>query len=923
MKKYLIHVGICGFGNQLLGFKEACIIAKMTNRTIVLPYFIPHGTIRDKCKEYYSFNEIFDESKFNFCDFINFEQIRHHDIKRVYYNRNKNEINITESYFKLSQSIYNLFNVEKVQINKTFITCDTDFNELQNINDDVLVLVGTFNSIKLNSCNKNGCINKKCYINELFKERYNDITKSLVFNKTINQYTNKLLAQLGLSNNNYCVFHMRILDLCANKSFEYCYNNYNEQDVYQSIKNYLFEIERLDLIDKLFLMAPPDYLKINNLTIFNDLKYIKRLDYESIDHDNFMLSIIELCICEKSYSMISSPTNTPNESKEHTRSSFTLHTKELRQLYGNFLFDKCISEIYNKNIIIKKFNVKDIPNKKIISFCLYNDITIYNYGVYINYELHKYIYPEWIIRIYVDKTVNSELLNNIITNYLDIEVILIDSNISPMYYRFLPIDDKNVEFFISRDLDSIIGFKEEAMVDEWLKSDRRLHLIHEVFPGHRHTIMAGMMGFKNNINLNNIPLGLIDNKIRENDTYQYDPFNGKCIVDFKNNSIVIRHINNHGKSLTISDDNLNNFYDYKYIQAIWCGCKNKLIFCKLEPNGDILVHPNGPSHKYYFKKQHTSTSTISYNPSLLNSIYNYHYQLKRNKYIYLDEQNWLSEYMKPYLNINDCLDHNVRATWEYSVIYKGPLKKLDTLFPNLNEHFVGHRIDTKTTYDTHFTNSWKSKNLKICFILTTTINTHEVDFNHQTNVFDRLNVYLNKINKWLNSKNINIVVVENSNYPLNELPNNNDNFEKIIFDITNLDNDTDQSFLKNTTAKGQYENYSINYAYTHSKLAQSADFIVKITGRFFVPNLEKILLEQLTSKKYKFIRQRSNHKCEIVGCHRDYFKELFKFPAENNHVETSYQNIINRYSPNDVLTLPILPLDERSIRGNMCHYNNL
>lgn len=346
MKKYLIHIGICGFGNQLLGFKEACIIAKMTNRTIVLPYFIPHATIRNKCKEYYSFTEIFDESKFNFCDFINFEQIRHHDIKRVYYNQNKDVNNIPETYFKLSQSIYNLLNVEKVQINKTFIKCDTDFNELQNITDDVLVLIGTFNNIKLNSCNKNGCINKKCHINELFKERYNDITKSLVFNKTINQYTNKLLAQLGLSNNNYCVFHMRILDLCKNKSFEYCYNKYNEQRVYKSIKNYLFEIKRLDLIDNLFLLAPPDYLKINNLTIFNDFKYIKRLDYDSIVQDSFMLSIIELCICEKSYIMISSPTNTPNESKEHTRSSFTLHTKDLRQLYGNFLFDKCISEIY-------------------------------------------------------------------------------------------------------------------------------------------------------------------------------------------------------------------------------------------------------------------------------------------------------------------------------------------------------------------------------------------------------------------------------------------------------------------------------------------------------------------------------------------------------------------------------------------------
>ena len=107
MTKYLIHIGICGFGNQLLGFKEACIIAKMTNRTIVLPYFIPHGTIRESCNHDYHFNEIFDETKFNFCDSIHFDKIKHqYDIKRVYYNRHKNDINISDSYFNISKDIY-------------------------------------------------------------------------------------------------------------------------------------------------------------------------------------------------------------------------------------------------------------------------------------------------------------------------------------------------------------------------------------------------------------------------------------------------------------------------------------------------------------------------------------------------------------------------------------------------------------------------------------------------------------------------------------------------------------------------------------------------------------------------------------------------------------------------------------------------
>ena len=140
---------------------------------------------------------------------------------------------------------------------------------------------------------------------------------------------------------------MRVLDLCNNKTFEYSYNNYNEKSVYKSICSYLKQINEVDLIKNIFLIAPPQYKTISNLKIFNtDL--IKTIDYNKFIHDKFILSLIELFICENSKVFIISPTNTPNVVKTHTRSSFSLHTQNLRELSQNYKKDICISDIYIK-----------------------------------------------------------------------------------------------------------------------------------------------------------------------------------------------------------------------------------------------------------------------------------------------------------------------------------------------------------------------------------------------------------------------------------------------------------------------------------------------------------------------------------------------------------------------------------------------
>ncbi len=82
--------------------------------------------------------------------------------------------------------------------------------------------------------------------------------------------------------------------------------------------------------------------------------------------------------------------------------------------------------------------------------------------------------------------------------------------------------------------------------------------------------------------------------------------------------------------------------------------------------------------------------------------------------------------------------------------------------------------------------------------------------------------------------------------------------------------------MKNITAKGQYECHSINYAFKHSNLLKKADYIIKVTGRFFPIELETVLYKNLHNN-IKYIRQKNINKCEIVGCHKSCFNKLFDF----------------------------------------------
>jgi len=191
---------------------------------------------------------------------------------------------------------------------------------------------------------------------------------------------------------------------------------------------------------------------------------------------------------------------------------------------------------------------------------------------------------------------------------------------------------------------------------------------------------------------------------------------------------------------------------------------------------------------------------------------------------------------------------------------------------------------------------------KITILLTTTVYVHNHKcYLHQTKWEDRRNTYLKSIQQWLQKTNFNIVAVENSGYKFKELDEllkkYKSRFEFIGFSESELQEAT---FLNNNNSKGASEVFSINYAFQRSTLLQSAEFIIKVTGRYFISELQEYLAN-FNISTYDGLTQDDNNKCEIVGCHAKHFKNVF----DNNlldehgnytgHVEFVYRYRLSKY----------------------------
>ena len=204
----------------------------------------------------------------------------------------------------------------------------------------------------------------------------------------------------------------------------------------------------------------------------------------------------------------------------------------------------------------------------------------------------------------------------------------------------------------------------------------------------------------------------------------------------------------------------------------------------------------------------------------------------------------------------------------------------------------------------------------ICILLTTTVSVKkDMQFVAQSDKDERVQTYLKAIRKWLRNTDYKVVVVENSGYTFEELGKEKikykDRFEVITFTEETLKG---AEYLKEITNKGDHEVFAVRYAYEHSKLLQDSDFIIKITGRYYIPGLQSYL-QRTHLKQYHAISQSDSGRCELIGCSNEAFPMMFDLNMEdangyNAHAESVYKyRMTKKIESKELLVLPTFSID--------------
>jgi len=156
---------------------------------------------------------------------------------------------------------------------------------------------------------------------------------------------------------------------------------------------------------------------------------------------------------------------------------------------------------------------------RVISFSLYGGNPIYTVGCVKNAQLHRQFFKDWEMWVYHNDTVPKNILEEL--KLLDVKLIntFEENGFFGSLWRFRPMIDDKIEYFISRDCDSRISLRDEIAVNEWIESGKSFHVIREHPIGHGWLINAGMWGAKGNSipNLSNLMANYLQNNYRQSD----------------------------------------------------------------------------------------------------------------------------------------------------------------------------------------------------------------------------------------------------------------------------------------------------------------------------------------------------------------------------------------------------------------------
>jgi hypothetical protein len=572
--KYLIFQLFSGVGfcNQLFSLESAIYLSNITDRKLILLIKNPLCHCGRSDWKYGKILELFTDDYLKYLP----------NGIEVYYKQIPDNIN------NLSKNAFHFSN--KTFSNTIFI--DNELNtpenkdDIQNFSNDRVKIVIDYNVFNNHAYLyvPNDISNaSRCFYN-FYTSKKNILLMNNICSSLTN-YNSQIKNKLSLINNNlinvkfrYNAVHFRFGDYFVNEEVVNKNNNLILEKFDELFKEREIPIFIMcDRKDNKIL----ETLKEKYTIIFTD-EYISTIPDCKFPYENPIENyLLEKYICENAITFIGTSGSTV--------SNYIQYNRYLNNKQANINFQKTIinssinkyswndnnvsghpiswSVFFNDNIvkcnktsylqIVKSFNINPNKDKKIISFSIYgigqtrdNDRGFYK-GIFVNYELAKIIYPGWIIRIYLPYNEPVEYIKNLI-KMKDIELILVDTNVCLRAIRFLPNDDPLVDVWISRDLDSVVTYREKVAVDDWLENyaDKELHIMTDNSQ-HYWTIAGGMFGGKNNIKNNTNKKKLIDFMLEFSENKSVNDYAIDCIIAegfFYKNDNYIQHYGS-GKKL--------------------------------------------------------------------------------------------------------------------------------------------------------------------------------------------------------------------------------------------------------------------------------------------------------------------------------------------------------------------------------------
>ena len=165
------------------------------------------------------------------------------------------------------------------------------------------------------------------------------------------------------------------------------------------------------------------------------------------------------------------------------------------------------------------------------------------------------------------------------------------------------------------------------------------------------------------------------------------------------------------------------------------------------------------------------------------------------------------------------------------------------------------------------------KNFDYSIILTACINPVNMPFLLRSSTNDRLNDYKNAFEKWCNNRFVKkIIFIENSGYDLTFFRDEAKKFPQKKIEI--ISNDLNNTFEKKL-GKGYGEFLCLREVFSNSIIAKETEYFLKITGRYYLKNFNRIYYEFKENKSDIQIYLKNNltyADTNILGGSKNFFE---------------------------------------------------